>query len=189
MGVSNMRCLICGMKITTNNYGMNNQSLLEKNERGDIKYCPFCGATSKYLKCGGEKYRVNAESLDKKTLLILDHAMKLETFNYEFYNAASKLAQSKDVKEIFGALANIERMHAIVNQNLGSFNELPKLVHIDYSKHKSDKSLMKLAENKETHAVKFYEKYAKEVSSSIVKEVFVALAEVERNHIQIASDY
>ncbi|MGH4139822.1 ferritin-like domain-containing protein [Clostridium sp.] len=184
-----MRCVICGMKITTNNFGMNNLSLLEQNEREDIKYCPFCGVTAKYLKTGGEKYRVNAESLDENTLIILDHAMKLETFNYEFYNAASKLAHSMEVKEIFVALANIERMHAIVNQNLGSFNELPKLVHIDYSKYKSDKSLMKLAENKETHAVKFYEKYAKEVSSLIVKEAFVALAEVERNHIRIASDY
>jgi len=177
------------MKITTSNFGMNNQSLIEQNEREDIKYCPFCGVTAKYLKTGGQKYSVEAESLDENALIILDHAMKLETFNYEFYNAAAKLAHSNQIKEIFGALANIERMHAIVNQNLGGFNELPKLVHIDYSKHKSDKSLMKLAENKETHAVKFYEKYAKEISNSTVKEVLVALSEVERDHIQIAKNY
>jgi len=48
---------------------------------------------------------------------------------------------------------------------------------------------MKLAENKETHAVKFYEKYAKEISNSTVKEVLVALSEVERDHIQIAKNY
>lgn len=184
-----MKCLICGMKITTSNFGMNNESLLEENEREHIKYCPFCGVLAKYLKSEGEKYRVNAEELDDNTLLILDHAMKLEIFNYEFYKAAVKIAHSDHVKEIFRALSNIERMHAIVHQNLGSFNELPKLVHIDYSKHKNDKSLMELAENREIHAVEFYQKHLKEINNSIIKEVFVALSEVERTHIQIAKNY
>ena len=80
-------------------------------------------------------------------------------------------------------------MHAIVHQKLGGFKELPKLVNIDYSKHKSDKSLMELAEKREIHATKFYEKYRKEINNSIVKEVFQALLEVERDHIQIARNY
>ena len=164
-----MKCLICGMKININNFDINNEGLLEENEREHIKYCPFCGVSAKYLKVEGkvfseeerfsqseiyskgEMYKVDAESLDENTLVILDHAMKLEIFNSEFYKAAAKIAHSLDVKETFEALSNIERMHAIVHQKLGGFKELPKLVEIDYSKHKNDKSLMNLAESREIH--------------------------------------
>lgn len=177
------------MNINTNNYGVNNSGLLEKNERENIKYCPFCGVEGKYLKPEGKMFSVIPVSLDENTLVILDHAMKLEMFNSEFYTSAAKLAQTSDNKETFEALSKIEKMHAIVHQKLGGFNELPKLVPIDYSKHKSDKSLMKLAENREIHAVAFYEKYFKEISNSIVKEVLVALSEVERGHIQIVKNY
>jgi len=175
------------MEININNFDINNKSLLEKNEREHIKYCPFCGVLAKYLKSEGEVYKVDAQSLDKNTLGILDRAMKLEIFNSEFYTSAVKLAQGVTVKETFEALSKIEKVHAIVHQKLGGFKELPKLVDIDYSKHKNDESLMELAENREIHAVKFYEKYLKEINNLVVKEVLVALVEVERGHIQIAS--
>jgi rubrerythrin len=177
------------MDINAKNFDLNNEGLLEDNERDHIKYCPFCGVIAKYLKAEGQMYKVDAKSLDENTLVILDHAMKLEIFNSEFYKAAVKLAQSEDAKETFEALSKIEKMHAIVHQKLGGFKELPKLVEIDYSKHKSDKSLMKLAEGREIHASAFYEKYAKEINNSIVKEVLAALSEVERDHIQIARNY
>jgi len=182
-----MKCLICGMNININNFDINKQGLLVNNEREHIKYCPFCGVTSKYLKSDGEVYNVDIKSLDKNTLGILDRAMKLEIFNSEFYTSAAKLAQGVTVKETFEALSKIEKVHAIVHQRLGGFKELPKLVNIDYSKHKDDKSLMELAENREIHAVKFYEKYVKKINNLVVKEVLVALSEVERGHIQIAS--
>ena len=190
-----MKCLICGMKINIDNFDVNKEGLLEENEREGIKCCPFCGVTSKYLKIEDEifaqngMFSVDAESLDENTLLILDHAMKLEVFNSEFYKSAAKLAHSDIVKKTFESLSKIEKMHAIVHQKLGGFKGLPKLVEIDYSKHKNDKSLMQLAENRETHAAIFYEKYSKEISNSILKEVFVALAEVERGHIQITRNY
>ena len=40
-----MKCLICGMNININNFNINNEGLLEENEREHIKYCPFCGVT------------------------------------------------------------------------------------------------------------------------------------------------
>jgi len=184
-----MRCLICGMNININNFDMNNKSLLERNEIEHIKYCPFCGVPSKYLKSKAEAevYSVDAQNLDKNTLGILDRAMKLEIFNSEFYVAAMKLAKDACVKETFEALSKIEKVHAMVHQRLGGFKELPKLVVIDYSKHKDDKSLMQLAESRELHAVRFYEKYSKGIKNLLVKEVLVALSEVEKGHIQIAS--
>ncbi|MFT5871725.1 MAG: rubrerythrin [Clostridium sp.] len=196
-----MKCLICGMKVNTNNFDTNTKGLLEENEMENIKYCPFCGVPAKYLKSEddifskgetiseNEMYKVNAKSLDENTLVILDHAMKLEIFNSEFYASAAKLAYNAYVKETFEALSRIEKMHAIVHQKLGGFKGLPKLVDIDYSKYKSDESLMELAENREIHATEFYEKNAKKINNSILKEVFVALSEVERGHVQIARNY
>ncbi|WP_291632426.1 ferritin family protein [Clostridium sp.] len=190
-----MKCLICGMEININNFDLNSKGLLEENERENIKHCPFCGVRDKYLQSEGEIFskkemnKVDSDSLDKNTLVILDHAMKLEIFNSEFYASAAKLANNAYVKETFEALSRIEKMHAIVHQKLGGFKGLPKLVDIDYSKYENDKSLMELAANREIHATAFYEKYAKEISNPIVKEVLFALSEVERDHIQIARSY
>lgn len=187
-----MKCLICGMEINKNNFNINNQGLLENNESEIIKYCPFCGVSSKYIKTESQSndeneiYKTNAGGLDSNTLVILDHAMKLEIFNSDFYKAAAILAHSQEIKETFDALSKIERVHALIHMKLGGFKELPKLVHIDYSKHKTDKSLMKLAEDREVHAVKFYEKNSKQIVDTIVKEVLVALSQVEKDHIQIA---
>ncbi|GCD11802.1 ferritin family protein [Clostridium tagluense] len=190
-----MKCLICGMNININNFNVNNQGLLETNESDHIKYCPFCGVSATYLKPEDETnfkeeiYKVPTESLDENTLIILEHAMKLEIFNSDFYKAAAKLAHSLAVKETFVALSKIEYVHAIVHQKLGGFKQIPTLVDIDYSKHKSDKSLMELAENREIHAARFYEKQGNKINNTIIKEVFHALWSVEREHIQIARNY
>lgn len=183
----NMKCLICGMDININNFNINSKGLLENNESESIKYCPFCGVTAKYIKIDCEEIlEAPVQCLDHSTLVILDHAMKLEIFNSDFYKSASVLARSIEVKETFVALSKIERMHAIVHMKLGGFKELPKLINIDYSKHKTDKSLMNLAENREIHATHFYEKKLKKIVDPNVKEVFTALSEVERDHIKIA---
>ena len=184
-----MKCLICGMDININNYNINSKGLLEDNESECVKYCPFCGVTANYIKVEDEEIiQASVQCLDHSTLVILDHAMKLEIFNSDFYKSAAVLARSIDVKETFEALSNIERMHAIVHKKLGGFKELPKLINIDYSKHKTDKSLMSLAEDREIHAMKFYEKNSKKIVNPNVIKVFLALSEVEREHIQIAKN-
>ncbi|MCJ7688856.1 MAG: ferritin family protein [Clostridiaceae bacterium] len=184
-----MKCLICGMDININNFNINSKGLLEDNESECVKYCPFCGVNTKYIKVENEEiFDARVKRLDPSTLVILDHAMKLEIFNSDFYKAAAVLASSVEVKETFEALSKIERMHAIVHMKLGGFKELPKLVNIDYSKHKTDKSLMNLAEDREIHASQFYEKKLKKIVDPNVKEVFIALSQVERDHIKIAEN-
>jgi rubrerythrin len=173
-----MKCLICGMDININNFNINSER---------IKYCPFCGVSTKYIKVESKEIvEASAPCLDHSNLVILDHAMKLEIFNSDFYKSAAVLARSIEVKETFEALSKIERMHAIVHMKLGGFKELPKLINIDYSKHNTDKSLMNLAEDREIHASQFYEKNLKKIVDPNVKEVFIALAEVERDHVKIA---
>ena len=111
--------------------------------------------------------------------------MKLEVFNGEFYEEASKLAKCENNKKMFKDLSNIEFMHAKVHKRLGGFKKLPKLRKPDYKRLESDEVLLEEANKLEKHAIHFYDKYSKEVDSSIVKEVFNALSEVEKQHIII----
>lgn len=176
-----MICLICGMKITDKIYNLNNSSFIDKNTIENIKYCPFCGVEKDYIK--DEKEILNVSNLDNNTKKILDHAMKLEVFNGEFYKQASTLAKSEEYKKMFKDLSNIEFMHAKVHKRLGGFDKLPILRKIDYSRLDSDLLLLEEANKREKHAILFYQKYIKETDNQTIKNIFNALSDVEKQHI------
>ena len=114
--MTEMKCLICGMKIKPNSYKLNEYSFIDKNSSEDIIYCPFCGVEKLYFHKEKEVYNVENNIVDENTTKILDHAMKLEVFNGEFYEEAAKLAKSEDLKKMFKDLSNIEFMHAKVHK-------------------------------------------------------------------------
>lgn len=186
--MSELRCLICGMRIKSNSYDFNSYSFMEKNEKGRIINCPFCGVGKIYLDNEKKIYEVDNLNLDKESLKILDHAMKLEVFNGEFYEEASKLANDEEVKQTFKDLMNIELMHARIHKRLGGFESLPKLHRPDYSKYNTDRLLLEQAHKREEHAILFYKAKSDMVSNNIIKEVFSALSDVEKQHMIITSD-
>jgi rubrerythrin len=180
-------CKVCGMVINEKNYLINGEAIPKHNREDDVLYCPFCGAVHEYF--GEDKskiYNVNSDELDEQTLKILDHAMKLEVFNGDFYKIAAEMAENKEVKRMFEGLSRIEYIHARVHQRLGGFKELPTLSKINYNKYDSDDALLELAAQREKHAVEYYNKYSKEVCHEIIVEVFEALSKVEMNHIHLA---
>lgn len=179
-----IKCLVCGMQINEENFNFNENAFLNKNEKTNIKYCPFCGVTSVYLSKSDEVFAVDTKKLDEKTLKILDHAMKLEIFNADFYLEAYNLAEKEEVKKIFHDLHRIEKMHAKVHQRIGGFSKLPDLSKLDYSQYKGkDDELLEEAEQREEHAVRYYERYEKEVSEDMIRKIFKALLLVEQDHI------
>lgn len=185
----NYICNICGMIINDKNYEFNKEAFLYGNSIENIKYCPFCGADNTYIKeiNKGEEEKVNltAEELDEATSTILDHAMKLEVFNGDFYKKASILAKNERIKMMFEALSNIEFMHARIHKALGGFKELPTLREMDYSKYGEDSILMNLANKREKHAVEYYSKYSQDVCSPKIMEIFNVLSDVEKDHIHL----
>lgn len=183
IAVNALQCSICGVPIRINDYNKNASSFVEKNKENQIKYCPFCGST--YF---GDILNTDKEKLDQKSLRILDHAMKLEVFNSEFYKEASRLADVKEAKTIFDDLSHIESMHAQIHRRLGGFSKLPKLHKPDYSKHTSTRMLFSEAKKREHHAIRFYEKNLMAVQDSTIKQVFKALSEVEKQH-EVLSRY
>lgn len=185
--MKNQICVICGMSINEKNYNFNREAFIDENKWEDIKYCPFCGV-SKYFIQIEEPYNFNGLNLDEKELNIIDHAVKLEIYNGDFYEKASKIAQKEKVKKIFKALSNVEFMHAKIHANIGGFKHMPKLRDMDYSKYKTEEQLLEEATLRERHAVAFYSKYIKEMNNVMVGNVFEALSEVELLHIELTEN-
>jgi rubrerythrin len=171
------------MEINEKNYNFNESAFANKNSIDNIIYCPFCGVGKKYLSEDDEIIMVESNLLSEDTLKIIDHAVKLELFNGDFYNTAAKMAKSVEVKKTFEALAKIEIFHSRIHQKLGEFVEAPNLNKVNYDKYDSDSALLELARHKEEHAVSYYEKYKNEINDNNLFEVFEALADVEKEHI------
>ena len=176
-------CSICGMIINEKNYNFNEDAFLSKNDVTEIKYCPFCGASKEFLIEDGKILSVDSKSLNKETLKVLDHAVKLELFNSEFYAEAAKMADKLQIKKTFESLSRIENFHAKVHQKIGGFKELPKLSKVSYQKYDSDDLLLDLARQKEEHAVKFYQTNKGVVKDDNILKIFDALIRVEEDHI------
>jgi len=181
--VNYLKCKICGMEINEKNYDFNELAFNDKNSINNIIYCPFCGVSKRYLDVGNEIITVESNLLNENTLKILDHAVKLELFNGDFYNTAAMMSKHDEVKKIFKALAKIEIFHSKIHQRLGGFTKTPNLNKINYDKYDNDNALLKLAKQKEEHAVAYYEKYKNEVNDNNLFEIFEALADVEKEHI------
>jgi len=181
-----IKCLICGMNININNYDFNNTTMVEKNIENNIINCPFCGVNRLYFDNNLDLHKT--ENLDSNIISIFDKAMKLEIFNGQFYKEASKMAKAEDIKKLFKELSNIEYMHAKIHKKLGGLKIEPNLFKPDYSKHDTDELLLKEASKREEHAIAFYNKYMREVSSEFVKDVFKALIDVEKQHKHISQN-
>lgn len=183
--MNTIKCLICGMKINEKNYSLNGYTFIEKNKEDSIINCPFCGVSESYLDREGEVYEVNSKSLDIESLKILEKAMKLEVFNGEFYEEASRLAADEEIRTTFKQLSSIEFMHARIHKRLGGFEKLPKLFRPDYTRHNTDDLLLEEANKREQHAISFYNRNCINVSSNEIKEVFKALSDVEKQHVVV----
>ena len=159
------------MEINEKNYNFNELAFNNKNSINNIIYCPFCGVSEMYLSEADEIITVESNLLNENTLKILDHAVKLELFNGDFYNTAARMSKSQEVKKTFEVLAKIEIFHSKIHQRLGGFTKAPNLNKVNYDKYNSDNALLELARQKEEHAVFFYEKYKNEVEDANLFEM------------------
>lgn len=181
-----LKCSICGMNINENNIDYNKEALLFKNSLMTINYCPFCGVSNIYLNNNDYVLTVNHKDFDSKTLTMLDHAMKLEIFNGDYYTEAARLSIFENNKKLFNSLANIEYMHAKIHGRFLGNIKMPKINKLDYGKY-NDEEFLYMAKLRETHAVEFYNKNYKETINEGVKELFRALSSVEQEHILLTS--
>lgn len=178
-------CTICGAEINENNIHFNEAALNIKDDA--LVKCPFCGVGIEFLSDKRSDIKKVNEELDEATLKVLDHALKLEIFNSNFYRRAAEAAKLEENKTLFLALSNIEMGHAKVHYKLGKFKEMPKLVNVSYDKYNTDKALLQLARQKEEHAVRFYNSNKEKVTNKEIAKIFEALCNVEEEHIYLTT--
>lgn len=183
--MSKLVCVVCGMEVNNRNCEHNKDAFINSNSIEDIKYCPFCGASIEYLVQDGKEIPYDNSKLSSSTLKIIDHAVKLEIFNGDFYKQASILAKDEKIKKMFEALSRIEYMHARIHKKIGGIKEDPILRAMDYSKYDKDEILLEMACKREKHAVEYYEKYSKNVEDENIKNIFKVLSNVEEEHIEL----
>ncbi|MBC2580104.1 ferritin family protein [Clostridium sp. DJ247] len=185
--MSKLICVVCGMEINKVNYSFNKEAFAQVNSPDNIKFCPFCGAVADYLIEDGRELNYDEVNLNDNALTIIDHAIKLEIFNGDFYKKASKIVKNHETKKMFEALSRIEFMHARIHKKIGGFKVDPVLRDMDYSKYDSDKVLLDMACKREKHAVEYYHKYEKDIEDETIKKVFEVLSSVEKEHIELTS--
>jgi rubrerythrin len=174
------------MEINNINMKVNDAAFMGSNTEEAIEFCPFCGVKKNYL-----VHELNQENLNEKnklddyTLRILDHAVKLELFNADFYKKAALLAKDSRIKKMFMDLSRIEHIHAKIHLRLGGFSEVPKLKDMSYDRYSEDLLLIEQAKLREKHAVEYYSKYMNDVFSDSIKEILKVLQEVESDHITL----
>ncbi len=178
-------CKICGMEINDNNYNFNSAAFIDKNSVEHIVKCPFCGVNEEYISADPGMVHIDREAINHEAFKIIDHAVKLEIFNGDFYREAAVLAENPENRDLFKALSIIEYTHARVHKNLAGIKEDPKLSKLDYSKYNTDAALLELAAKRELHAVEYYKKYKSSIGNKDIGSIFDALAEVESEHIEL----
>lgn len=186
--MESLYCPICGVEINKKNYNLNKYAFEEENSIDSIKFCPICGVELKYLSDKPFVYKIKREELNDGIIKILDHAMKLEVFNGDFYKKAAMLSKDLHISRLFKDLANIEYAHANVHKRLACYDKLPEINNMDYSKYNEDEILLDMAEKREKHAVEYYNKYREKTNFDTIKLVFDALKSVEINHIHIINE-
>lgn len=144
--------------------------------------CPFCGAANKYFRLAHiykDENNVELSELSKKNL---KDALDLEMSNTSFYKAVSEQSDDMETKMMFKGLYKVELEHAEIFTKLLKI-EVPVIA--EYGPIGTKEEVIKDSDEREKRAVAFYEKAMGESVEPRVKEVFEAIMNVEREHIEL----
>jgi rubrerythrin len=147
--------------------------------------CPFCGAAASYfVEPGGFSSIENAVPLTELERVNLESAVEIELSNARYYLAVAGLPGDEDLASAFKRLAKVEAEHC------GLFCKLlgiPKPGSLGTAVEPPPGWCEAVAESarRESFAVGFYTDAISTSTNERVKEVFVAIAEVERDHLVV----
>jgi len=145
--------------------------------------CPFCGAHKKYIKEANSadvNFDVKLNDTDRKNA---EHALKVEISNSAFYFCAAEKTDDAESGLLFKALGKVEAEHASIWKKVLKLDSYEK--GKDPCKTDTQENL-KDAHQRETNAIEFYRKAAAESENERVKQIFIALVEVETDHLELS---
>jgi rubrerythrin len=142
--------------------------------------CPFCGAHKGYIKDTNEAkvdFDLELNDTDKANA---EYALKVEISNATFYACASKNSEDEYGRLLFKALSKVEAEHASIWKKILKLDTIPE--GDDTCSNANNKNLAE-SHARETKAIQFYSKAANEAKNARIKELFLALVEIEKDHL------
>ena|SRR3989338_3757432 len=147
--------------------------------------CPFCGASKKYIKEAKEA-KVNFEvNLNEKDKVNVEYALRVEISNAAFYFCAAQKTDDAEGRLLFKALGKVETEHASIWKKILKLKEIP---NGNDACQVSNKENLENSHIRETRAIEFYKKAARESQNARVKEIFAALVDVETDHLHLTEE-
>ena len=152
--------------------------------------CPWCGALIKHIidikRWDFPEFELTAIELSDVSKKHLARARELEIDNANFYNCAKKKSKNLELYSLFKRLSKVELEHAeLISKTLGE--EIPAISEIQCSE--VDSENIKDAHRRETRAINYYSLAASEVPEPRTKEIFNALVEIEKTHLEKTENY
>ncbi|MFA5070447.1 MAG: ferritin family protein [Patescibacteria group bacterium] len=147
--------------------------------------CPFCGAHQKYFKIAKIAKANFDVKLNEKDLANAEHALAVEVSNFTFYFCAAKKTDDEEGKLLFKALGKVELEHATIWKKILKNAAIPAG---NDQCHTANKENLSDSHARETKAIEFYAKAAGESTDSRIKQIFVALVEVETDHLHLSEE-
>jgi rubrerythrin len=145
--------------------------------------CPFCGAKKKYFR-EAKSLQVNFDlNLNAKDKANAEHALSVEISNSSFYFCAAAKTDDIEGKILFKALGKIEAEHASIWKKI---LKLDKISAGNDVCHIGNVDNLKDSHARETRAIDFYAKSAKESADLRLKQIFEALVEIETDHLNLS---
>jgi rubrerythrin len=147
--------------------------------------CPFCGAHLKYFKLAKMAKADFDVPLNEKDKANAEHALAVEVSNSTFYFCAAKKTDDPEGKLLFKALAKIELEHASIWKKILKLESIPAG---NDECHLANKENLEDSHTRETNAIKFYGRAAQEAADPRIKQIFIALVEVETDHLSLSEE-
>jgi len=147
--------------------------------------CPFCGAHKPYIKPAlglDVQFEIELTPKDKANA---EKAMGLEVSNAAFYFCAAGKTDNPEGKLLFKALGKVEAEHAGIWRKI---LRLPKSPEGNDQCHVSNVENLKEAHKREERAIDFYKKAASDSDHPRMKQIFIALVEVETDHLHLHNE-
>ena len=148
-------------------------------------HCPHCGAHEKYM------VRINVWKEENLPIELSDISRKnlketkeLEFTATQFYRAAAKETSNPLIKGFFKYLARTEKEHYEVACKLLGDEISPAIDEASVAKG-DDIENLRHSQATEEHVTALYKKFADEATEPRVKEIFLAISEVEADHIEL----
>ena len=149
--------------------------------------CPFCGAHYKHIVLAENYKEPKIENLSALSRQNLEKALEIEISNSKFYLCATNKAETEFWRSAFKALYKVEAEHASTIEKALKMGKPPIELEIECCYNTEHENINE-SHHRETRAIEFYSRAAKEAEEPRVKEIFTSFVEIEKDHLELSEN-